>query len=256
MNILVTGYKGFIGSHVFKRLHELGHNVVGYDYNDVFPSVEGMDWVIHLGAISSTTFSDVRQILKQNVAYTENLWRDCVKHNVKFQFASSASVYGNQNKTFREDDPVNPTSPYSWSKAISESLIMNTLGEIPTYQIFRYFNVYGSNEDHKGDQSSPYHKFKQQAMNEGEIEVFENSENYLRDFVPVEFVVRVHEEFLNKDVSGIFNVGTGKAKSFLDVARSFNATIKNIPMPDKLKSSYQTYTEADVTKLKKLVDFV
>jgi ADP-L-glycero-D-manno-heptose 6-epimerase len=250
MNILVTGSGGFIGSHVARKLRFHGHNVIGYEYDEnVFPDVAGLDWVIHLGAISSTTCDDVDLILKQNVAFTQRLWNECVKHDVKFQFASSASVYGIDNSTFEETDPVKPSSPYSWSKAISESLIVNTPDPKPIYQIFRYFNVYGPGEDHKKDQASPYSKFKRQATKEGKVSVFENSQQYMRDFVPIDYLLYVHTSFLAKDCSGIYNLGTGIATSFLDVAREMKVPIEEIPMPENVKNSYQKYTRANTDKL-------
>ena len=121
-------------------------------------------------------------------------------------------------------------------------------------QGFRYFNVYGPHEDHKGDQASPYYKFEKQAKDTGVIKIFEGSENYSRDFVPVETVCKIHRHFLSVPDTGIWNVGTGRATSFADVARmiadKYGAKIEYIPMPDNLKSQYQTYTCADLTKIR------
>jgi ADP-L-glycero-D-manno-heptose 6-epimerase len=117
-----------------------------------------------------------------------------------------------------------------------------------TVQGFRYFNVYGSGEDHKGTQASPYHQFAKQARETGRIRVFEGSENYLRDFVPVQDVVSMHLRFLTRPVSGIFNIGTGKTRSFREVAEQFGVPIDEIPMPGNLKNSYQMYTCADMTR--------
>jgi ADP-L-glycero-D-manno-heptose 6-epimerase len=113
--------------------------------------------------------------------------------------------------------------------------------------------VYGAHEDHKGNQASPVSKFIQQAKQTGVIKLFENSENYLRDFVCVDDVCDIHEQMLTKDVSGIFNVGTGIPVSFADVAemiaKKYNARIELIPMPAQLKSQYQSYTCADTDLL-------
>ena len=128
----------------------------------------------------------------------------------------------------------------------------------PSYircQGFRYFNVYGANEAHKGTQASPYHQFSIQAQSTGRIKVFEGSDMMLRDFVPVERVLDVQFQFINKDIkeSGIWNIGTGQTQSFLDVAQiyadKYNVPIETIPMPENLKASYQYYTCADLTKL-------
>jgi len=122
-------------------------------------------------------------------------------------------------------------------------------------QGFRYFNVYGPHEDHKGEQASPYHKFTEQAKRSGVIQLFEGSENFKRDFVPVNTVTDVHKLFFNVKESGIWNVGTGVAKSFQEVAeeiaKEYNARIEYIPIPDNIKNQYQTYTCADLTKIKK-----
>jgi ADP-L-glycero-D-manno-heptose 6-epimerase len=117
-------------------------------------------------------------------------------------------------------------------------------------QIFRYFNVYGPHEDHKGDQASPFHKFREQAKT-GCIKIFEGSEEFKRDFIHVDQVIDVHKKFFKVNESGIWNVGTGKTMSFADVARlannDFQAKIETIPMPSL--NGYQRYTCADMTKL-------
>ena len=169
-------------------------------------------------------------------------------------------MYG-LNKDFAENAPVDPRSPYAWSKYIFdkyvESKTSNNQYKI-NVQGFRYFNVYGPGEDHKGDQASPYHKFTNQAKETGVIKLFEGSDKFLRDFVPVEYVVDVHKKFFKINESGIWNIGTGEAKSFEQVAREIalkhNAIIKYIPMPDNIKLHYQAYTKADVTKLNKTLN--
>jgi len=177
-------------------------------------------------------------------------------NNVNLQYASSASVYG-LNTDFREDAPVDPRSPYAWSKYLFDRHVTLNKFENIVVQGFRYFNVYGPHEDHKGDQASPYHKFTQQAKNTGVIKLFENSENYLRDFVPVETICDVHQKFFNVKESGIWNVGTGRAASFESVAQmiaeQYGARIEYVPMPDHIKAQYQQYTCADITKLNKQI---
>jgi ADP-L-glycero-D-manno-heptose 6-epimerase len=177
------------------------------------------------------------------------------------QYSSSASVYG-QLKTFDEEGPVDPRSPYAWSKYLFDRYVnrqkkLREFNEI-IVQGFRYFNVYGPHEDHKGDQASPYHKFEQQAKNTGTIKLFQNSDQYYRDFVPVQTVVDVHKKFFNINESNIWNVGTGKAKSFQEVgeeiSQKYNATIEYIPMPESMKTQYQTYTKANIDKLRKHFD--
>lgn len=254
MNILLTGYKGFIGSHMLTALEAAGHNVSTFEWGEVAPSIMEQDWVIHMGAISSTTERDVDKVLRQNYDFTRQLYDACKTYGVKFQFASSASVYG-LTSTFREDAPVDPRTPYAFSKYLVERYIRDhPMGA--TTQIFRYFNVYGpEGEDHKGDQASPYYKFTEQAKTTGRIKLFDNSKHYHRDFIHVSKIVDAHLKFLDIKQSGLWNLGTGKTKSFYDVAleigTKYPSVIENIPMPTELEQSYQKYTCADTTELDK-----
>lgn len=245
MKFLVTGNRGFIGSHMVKTLTELGHTVTTFEWDETWPGVQEQDWVMHFGAISNTTEKDAKKLYAQNYEFSVRLHQECKKHNVNLQYSSSASVYGLMHE-FKEDSPVDPRTGYAWSKYYFERHAAQNQGS-NIVQGFRYFNVYGSGEDHKGSQASPFHQFAMQAKT-GVIKVFENSEQYQRDFVPVETVIDTHLKFLNVEESGIWNVGTGKTMSFLDVAKTFNTQIQEIPMPKNLENSYQTYTCADMTK--------
>lgn len=251
MKILLTGYKGFIGSHMLNALH--GHEVSTFEWGETLPSIEGHDWVIHMGANSSTTERNIEKIMHQNVDFSVWVLNQCIKHGVDLQYSSSASVYGMRKENFKEDQPVDPRNPYAWTKYLFERHVSNlepkSLKGI-RIQGFRYFNVYGSNEDHKEGQASPYHTFAKQYRETGKIKLFENSENYLRDFVPVEKVCQTHIDFFDVKESGVWNVGTGTPKSFLDVALSIapKEAIEYIPMPEKLRDSYQSYTCADMSK--------
>jgi len=259
MKILVTGHQGFIGQNMVKYLAACGHTVEGYEYNDLFPSsLTKFDTVIHLGAISSTTERDVNKILEQNLLFSINLLTVCDEVGVKFQYASSASVYG-KGPNFSEDAAGRPQSLYAWSKYAFDQYVKAGTWRIPV-QGFRYFNVYGDHEEYKGDQSSPVTKFRKQACETGKISVFEGSDRYLRDFVCVDDVCRVHEKFLCVDQTGIWNVGTGNARSFLEVANAVaekeNAQVVEIAMPASLKQQYQEYTCAELTNLEKIVKIV
>lgn len=261
MKILVTGHKGFIGSNIALHLMNQGHEVEGWEWEPgVIPSTEDYDWCIHTGAISSTTYTDVNQILEQNFEFTVRLAQVCENFGTNLQYASSASVYGDWSPThFREDGPLLPKSPYAWSKYLFDRFLGQFQDEFEiTIQGFRYFNVYGQGEDHKGDQASPVHKFAKQAKENGEFNLFKNSENYLRDFVCVDDVCRVHEKMFDVKESGIWNVGTGRAVSFDTIAdcisRKYNAKINHIDMPENLKGQYQEFTCADLTKLNNTID--
>jgi len=251
MRILITGYRGFIGQNMVNCLQD--HDLGLFEWGDPTPNVKGLDWVVHLGAISATTERDVEKVMRQNYDFSCWLLQECRLYGVNFQYSSSASVYGT-NQEFSEDSPANPQSPYAWSKYLFDRYAKNHYSS-SLVQGFRYFNVHGPHEEHKGNQSSPHHKFEQQARETGVIKLFENSDQYLRDFVPVETVIDVHKTFFNVRESGIWNVGTGRPQSFQlvaeAIAKEYNAVIEYIPMPENVKGQYQAYTCADTSKLKK-----
>lgn len=258
MNILVTGYKGFIGKNMTKYLKQR-HSVVGYQYKkDHFPDLKNIDLVIHLGAITSTTNLDIKRIMEQNVNFSIKLIEQVIKKKINIQIASSASVYGNLSD-FKEESILKPESPYAVSKFLVEKFF-SSLGnkKISNYvQIFRYFNVYGENEENKTEQASPLTKFVIQAKKEKKIFLFENSKNYLRDFIWVGDLCRIHEFFFKIKKSGIFNIGTGKSYSFENIAKiiakKYNAKMIYIPMPENIKKHYQKYTKANLDNLKKYI---
>ena len=241
MKILLTGHKGFIGRHMLQALQ--GHDVRTYDWDDVGNQLDtsDRDVCIHIGAISSTTERDVDKVMRQNYDFSCRLLDRCMNTGTHFQYSSSASVYG-LGLEFREDSPVDPRTPYAWSKYMFERYAAKRqeFGGHNNYRIqgFRYFNVYGpEGEEHKGNQASPFAQFKHQADATGKIKLFTGSENYRRDFVHVSQVVNTHLKFLEVAESGVWNVGTGNTMSFREVAKTFNAEIVDIPMPDVLKSS-------------------
>ncbi len=253
MKILVTGHKGFIGQNFVKHLTaNTDWQINTWEWGDsAYPTVDGNDWVIHLGAISTTTATDVDKVLKQNLEFSQWLYRACRINYVNLQYASSASVYGLGNN-FAETAPVDPRTAYAWSKYLFDRWVA---AQDPDFivQGFRYFNVYGNHEDHK-DQPSPVTAFKKQALEHGSIRLFEHSDQYLRDFIAVEDVIKVQLEFIkNVKESGVWNLGTGTVTSFEDVAncisKKYNSAVKHISMPDNLKASYQRYTCSDNTKL-------
>lgn len=246
MKILLTGHRGFIGSHL-KEVLQKDHSLSLYDWGDSIQHVQGYDWVIHIGGISSTTERDVEKVMHQNVDFSIELYEQCRYHGVNFQFASSASVYG-LGADFREDAAVDPRTPYAWSKYLVERHIQRVPPKDMLAQCFRYFNVYGpEGEEHKGAQASPFMQFKKQAEQTGSVKVFDVEAH--RDFVHVSQVVDTHIKFFNVAQSGVFNVGTGTTKTFRQVAQFYTNNIVTVPMPKNLEHSYQTYTCADMTKV-------
>jgi ADP-L-glycero-D-manno-heptose 6-epimerase len=252
MKILITGHKGFIGSTAVTALSDK-HEIDTWDWSNNWPDIKGYDWIMHFGAITSTVERDVEKVLHQNLDFSIWLIEECNKHGVNLQYSSSASVYG-LNQEFKEDSPVDPRTPYAWSKYLFERYVKSKSWNI-THQGFRYFNVYGDNEGRKGNQASPYYKFTQQAETFHKIIVFDNSDRYRRDFVHVDRVIEVQEKFLNIEQSGLWNIGSGQAKSFLEIAIEIGtripSIISHVPMPNELRSSYQEYTCADLTLLNK-----
>lgn len=255
MKILITGHKGFIGQNMVQTLKD-NHELSFYEWGDDPPDFEGLDWCIHLGAISSTAEKNVEKIMKQNHDFSCVVLMACQINKVNLQYASSASVYGFE-KDFKETAQKSPQSPYAWTKYLFDRHVESQKFNNIIVQGFRYFNVYGPHEDHK-DQPSPHYMFEKQAKEHGVIKLFENSENYLRDFVPVEHVIDIHQRFFNVKESGIWNVGTGNPTSFESVAKTiaekYNAKIEYIPMPNHLKGQYQEYTCADLEKINKTLN--
>jgi len=251
--VLVTGSEGFIGKNLCPYLEKRGLEVVPYDikFGANLPPLNGIDAVIHLGANSSTTETDLKKILNENFIFSGTLYQLCANMDIKFQYSSSASVYG-AAETFEEDQFCVPLNPYAYSKYMFDNWLLN---EDHPYQGFRYFNVYGPHEEHKGDQASPITKFIKQIQENGEIKVFRGKAS--RDFVHVEDVCEVHYRMLHHDNSGVFNVGTGNSVSFKDIAdkmaENSGAKVKQIAMPTKLKGKYQKFTQADITKLTSVI---
>lgn len=244
MNI-VTGHRGFIGSHIYSRVR----NPLGVEREDAFAFIEDFhDWksvesVYHFGAITSTTETDVSLLYKYNVQFSIALFERCIQHSVPVRYASSASVYGNGYGNRK----VNPLNQYAISKLTLDYHVKDNMTRFPLVQGFRLFNVYGIGEDHKGAQASPIHQFTQQAKTQGVIKVFRHSNRVERDFICVEDVCdRVID---CKHVSGIYDLGTSKPTSFLTVARlvqkKYGGDIVEIPFPAHLSGKYQYYTAAN-----------
>jgi ADP-L-glycero-D-manno-heptose 6-epimerase len=241
--ILITGHRGFIGQNMMAAFP----GSRGYEWGDGEVDLDGISRVIHLGAITDTQCGSWPALMAQNVAFTRDLLHACADRRIPIQIASSASVYGD-GPVFREDAPVAPQTRYAQSKRMIELYTLDRDWPMPV-QLFRYFNVYGPHEEHKS-QPSPHTRFRRQAAETGRIEVFEGSKGIARDFVPVERVIEIHRAFFDLDASGVYNVGTGTAKSFwdvaLDVASETKAEIVEVPMPSL--SGYQWHTCADMTK--------
>ena len=303
--IVVTGAAGFIGSNLVKVLNDRGEDdVIAVDnltrgdkfrnladcriadYLDKEEFLRKLDQgaydgeltaVLHQGACSDTMESNGRYMMDNNYRYSAELLDFCQAEEVPFIYASSASVYG-AGSVFREDTAQErPLNVYGYSKFLFDNLVRRRWSDNTTQVVgLRYFNVYGPREAHKGRMASVAFHFFHQYRSEGRVKLFEGSDGFdageqRRDFVSVEDVVEVNLHFLERPaLSGIFNLGTGRAQSFNDVAvATVNACllaegqaaltlqemrarnmIEYIVFPDALKGRYQSFTEADGASLR------
>ena len=291
--IVVTGGAGFIGSGIIWRLNELGsdniivvdrlgesekwRNLVGLKYADFYHKdsfielIEDdsvpfrIDSVIHLGACSSTTEKNADYLLFNNFKYTQTLCAYCLEKDIRFIYASSAATYGDGKNGYKDDeeklDELRPLNMYGYSKhmfdlwAKREEILDEIVG-------IKYFNVFGPNEYHKGDMRSVVHKAFGQIKETGKVKLFKSyNDNYndgkqMRDFIYIKDAVDMTLYFLQNKSGGLYNVGTGKARTWVDLVNSiFNAMdlkpeIEFIDMPEELRQKYQYFTEADIEKIR------
>ena len=306
MYYVVTGAAGFIGSNIVSALNERGEtsiiavddltrgdkfrNLAGCDISDFLDKREFLDAlkagrfdgvidaVFHEGACSDTMATDGRYVMDNNYRYSAVLLDFCLGDEVPLLYASSAAVYGGGTIFSEERSFEAPLNVYGYSKFLFDQLVRRRLGEASAQVAgFRYFNVYGENEWHKGRMASVAWHFFNQFRAEGRVRPFEGSGGYAngeqrRDFVSVEDVVRVNLHFLDyPEISGIFNVGTGRAQSFNDVACAVvnacrgaagqaplslaqmqqQGLIAYAPFPEALMGKYQHFTQADVSMLRR-----
>ena len=241
MKVILTGADGFIGKNFKKRISgeiiEVEKNNCWNFLND-FDEWNEVSLILHQGAISSTTETNIREIYKYNVDFTLSLFEIAKLKKIPVKYASSASVYGNTN------GKINPLNYYALSKLTIDYWVLDNLKDFSHISGYRYYNVYGNHENHKGDQASPISKFTQQVRETGKLKLFTGSHEFLRDFVCVNDIVNV---VLNNDKpSGIYDLGTSKPISFQEVAelviQKEGGEIEYIPFPDHLRDKYQTYT--------------
>lgn len=295
--IVVTGACGFIGSCVIAALnHNNRNDIVAVDLfkqpdkinlknienknvaeridkDDLFNWIDDnyteIDYVVHLGAVSSTVEFN-KDILKQyNTDYTKEIWSRCTLYTIPIIYASSAATYGNGDLGYSDDEKnipnLKPLNPYGESKQEFDVWCLKEEKTPPFWYGLKFFNVYGPNEEHKGAMSSVVlHAFNEIKAN-GKVKLFKSYKQNIphghqkRDFIYVGDVVNVMLWLMeNKPANGIYNVGTGKARTFLDLVRAvFKAmklptNIEYIEMPKEIKNKYQYFTEADVKKLRNI----
>ncbi|RLA22348.1 MAG: ADP-glyceromanno-heptose 6-epimerase [Gammaproteobacteria bacterium] len=221
-----------------------------------------IDVIFHEGACSSTTEWDGKYMMQNNYEYSKTLLHYCLDHSIAFIYASSAATYGDTRQFTESREYEGPLNVYGYSKWQFDQYVRSlNLGDKTQVAGLRYFNVYGPREQHKGSMASVAFHLHNQLLKGENPKLFEGCDGYenggqLRDFIYVEDVVAVNLWlFAHPEVNGIFNVGTGKAQSFKDVGEAVinfhqKGQIEYIPFPDHLKGSYQSYTQADMGKLR------
>lgn len=293
--IVVTGAAGFIGSCMVAKLNEMGRSdlILVDDFTkeskrrnwenkkyvdkiqrDAFflwaeNNVQHIELIIHLGARTDTTEFDYAVFEELNVTFTQKIWCLAAKYSIPLVYASSAATYGSGELGYKDDEMLaykfQPLNPYGKSKNEIDKWVLKQTKTPPCWYAFKFFNVYGPNEYHKGRMASViFHSFNQ-IRETGKVKLFRSHRpdyadgQQLRDFVYVKDVVRVIYWYVTHlPKSGIYNLGTGRAQSFYTLATStFKAmniepNIEFVDIPEDIRDKYQYYTQADMTKMKSI----
>lgn len=288
--IVVTGGAGFIGANIVHALNRRGEtdilvvddltdgtrfrNLADLDITDYMDKTEFLECartgslpgsikaVFHEGACSDTTEWDGKFMMHNNYTYSKVLLHWCLDHQVPFLYASSAAVYGGSDEFREARECEHPLNVYGYSKWQFDQYVRRLLPSAQSQVAgFRYFNVYGPREQHKGKMASVAYHLHEQITAGQNPKLFEGWDGYSdggqqRDFVYVDDVCKVNLWFYdNPEQSGIFNLGTGRAQSFLEVAEAVidfhgKGEVEFIPFPEELKGRYQSFTQADMGALR------
>lgn len=289
--IIVTGGAGFIGSNIVKELNNRGRddiivvdnlkngvkfkNIADCEIADYMSKEDFIDHInankpfsnkidafFHEGACSSTTEWDGKFIMENNYEYSKSILHYCLQHQISYLYASSASVYGGGSVFKEQREYEEPLNMYGYSKFLFDQYVRRILPTAKSQIVgFRYFNVYGPREQHKGSMSSVAFHVNNQLHESDSAKLFEGCDGYgngdqRRDFVYVGDTVAVNLWFMDHpEQSGIFNLGTGRSQPFKDVAHAVidwhkKGKVEYIPFPEHLKGRYQSFTEADISALR------
>ncbi len=289
--IVVTGGAGFIGSNIVKGLNDQGRddilvvdnltnmvkfkNIQGLkvqdylDKNDFIARVRDgqfahapIDVIFHEGACSDTMEYNGKYMMDNNFEYTKTLFHFATDRKIPFLYASSASTYGSGQKGFREEPACEEAlNVYAFSKLFFDNYARRYFPQLESQVAgFRYFNVFGPQENHKGKMASMVRQMFLQWKDTGKVKLFDAYDGYgageqKRDFIYVKDVVKVLFYFWqHPELKGIYNLGTGHAHTFNDMAHALleflgSGELEYVPFPEVLKGKYQSYTQADTTKL-------
>jgi ADP-L-glycero-D-manno-heptose 6-epimerase len=291
--IVVTGAAGFIGSYLAGYLNQLGFtqlilvddfsneqksaNLAGKKFLHKIHREQFFEWakehpgsitsIFHLGARTDTTEMDYEVHKKWNLDYSKSVWNYCTEHNIPLVYASSAATYGNGELGYKDDHDVvsklHPLNPYGVSKNEFDIWALEQKNAPPFWAGLKFFNVYGPNEYHKGRMASViFHAFNQ-IKEKGSVKLFRShNPNYkdgeqIRDFIYVKDVVNICVWLMeHKPANGLYNTGTGKARTFKDLVKAIFTTlhlpenIQYIDTPIDIRDKYQYFTEADMHKLR------
>lgn len=258
---VVTGSRGFIGQELVNYLESQGHKVYAMDWQDrgrTWSAEEPIEWIYHMGAVSSTDAADWDELVVKNIKDTQGWIRFAAQHDCGITYASSASIYGPWTNS-PEWGPVQPQHLYGVSKLAIDTWCAEQEFTVPVQGV-RFFNVYGRREQHKR-QPSPVRRYLDQAATKRELTVWHHNGRYgSRDFISIDDTIQAMEQLRQARVSGVYNIGTGKTDSFYDIAKTCqrlagvsNCKLVVVPMPERMLATYQWESCANLDKLRSVI---